>query len=114
MKPSAGIVTIARGGCIDTDALVNALQSGEITFAGLDVTEPEPLPTGHPLWSMPNVVITPHDSYKTTRAAVDNHRYWIDNVARVARGEALLGAVAAEFLKPAVEPAGSTPDITIK
>jgi phosphoglycerate dehydrogenase-like enzyme len=62
MKSSAGIVTIARGGCIDTDALVNALQSGEITFAGLDVTEPEPLPTGHPLWSMPNVVITPHSS----------------------------------------------------
>ena len=62
MKPSAGIVTIARGGCIDTDALVDALEGGEISFAGLDVTDPEPLPAGHPLWAMDNVVITPHSS----------------------------------------------------
>jgi phosphoglycerate dehydrogenase-like enzyme len=62
MKPSAGIVTIARGGCIDTDALVDALQGGEISFAGLDVTDPEPLPASHPLWAMDNVVVTPHSS----------------------------------------------------
>ena len=45
---------------MDTDALVNALRAGHIAGAGLDVTDPEPLPDGHPLWDMPNVVITPH------------------------------------------------------
>lgn len=69
MKPSAGIVTIARGGCIDTDALVVALQSGEISFAGLDVTDPEPLPAGHPLWAMDNAIITPHSSGDMSRSA---------------------------------------------
>jgi phosphoglycerate dehydrogenase-like enzyme len=115
MKPDAWLVNVSRGGVVDDAALFAALKDDAgIAGAVLDVFSTEPLPSESELWDLPNVVITPHDSYKTTRAAVDNHRYWIDNVARVARGEALLGAVAAEFLKPAVEPAGSTPDITIK
>ena len=73
MKPSAGIVTIARGGCIDTDALVDALKEGEISFAGLDVTDPEPLPAGHPLWAMNNVVITPHSSGESTFSVFHSH-----------------------------------------
>ena len=60
MKPSAVLVNIARGGLIDTDALVDALASGAIAGAGLDVTDPEPLPDGHPLWSEPRALITPH------------------------------------------------------
>ncbi|WP_290800981.1 D-isomer specific 2-hydroxyacid dehydrogenase family protein [Herbiconiux sp.] len=60
MKPSAHIVNIARGGLIDTTALVEALESGGIAGAGLDVTDPEPLADGHPLWSTPNTIITPH------------------------------------------------------
>lgn len=59
MKPGATLVNVARGGIIDTEALVDALNRGQIT-AGLDVTDPEPLPKGHPLWSAPNVIITPH------------------------------------------------------
>ncbi|RFA20807.1 D-isomer specific 2-hydroxyacid dehydrogenase family protein [Subtercola boreus] len=62
MKSTAYIVNIARGGLIDTDALVNALASGEIAGAGVDVTDPEPLPDGHPLWSSPNAIITPHSA----------------------------------------------------
>ena len=60
MEPHAWLVNVARGGVIDTDALVQALIDGVIGGAALDVTEPEPLPEGHPLWSIPNVVITPH------------------------------------------------------
>jgi phosphoglycerate dehydrogenase-like enzyme len=62
MRPSAVLVNIARGGLIDTDALVAALESGEIAGAGLDVTDPEPLPDGHPLWTAPNILITPHSA----------------------------------------------------
>ncbi|EYT62078.1 MULTISPECIES: D-isomer specific 2-hydroxyacid dehydrogenase family protein [Curtobacterium] len=62
MKPSARLVNIARGGLVDTDALVAALRAGEIAAAGLDVTDPEPLPDGHPLWSEPGAVITPHQA----------------------------------------------------
>lgn len=59
MKFGATLINVARGAVVDTDALIDALNEGRIT-AGLDVTNPEPLPQGHPLWSAPNVIITPH------------------------------------------------------
>ena len=59
MKPGATLVNVARGGIVDTEALIEALNRGHIT-AGLDVTDPEPLPKGHPLWEAENVIITPH------------------------------------------------------
>lgn len=62
MKRSAVLVNIARGDLIDTGALVAALEAGEIAGAGLDVTDPEPLPGGHPLWAAPNILITPHSA----------------------------------------------------
>jgi phosphoglycerate dehydrogenase-like enzyme len=62
MKKSAVLVNIGRGGLVVTDALVEALQTGTIAAAGVDVTEPEPLPDGHPLWAAPNVIITPHSA----------------------------------------------------
>ena len=62
MKASAILVNVGRGGLVDTDALVAALSSGSIAGAGLDVTDPEPLPDGHPLWSAPDVIITPHSA----------------------------------------------------
>ena len=60
MEDHAWIVNVARGRHIITDHLVEALQNGTIGGAGLDVTDPEPLPDGHPLWSLPNCIITPH------------------------------------------------------
>lgn len=60
LKPRARLVNVGRGAIVDTDALVAALQSGHVGGAGLDVTQPEPLPEGHPLWTTPNTVITPH------------------------------------------------------
>lgn len=60
MRDDAILVNIARGALIDTDALVAALQSGVIAGAGIDVTDPEPLPEGHPLWTCPNTIVTPH------------------------------------------------------
>jgi len=60
MKKGAVLVNIARGGIVDTDALADVLNEGLLAGAGLDVTDPEPLPDGHPLWSAPNVLITPH------------------------------------------------------
>ncbi len=60
MKKTAHLVNIARGPLVDTDALVAALRSGTIAGAALDVTDPEPLPQGHPLWTEPRCLITPH------------------------------------------------------
>lgn len=59
MKPGSLLVNVARGPVVDTKALLNALESGKIS-AALDVTDPEPLPENHPLWSAPNCLITPH------------------------------------------------------
>ena len=63
MKNNAMIINIARGGLIDVAALTEALQSGEIGFAGLDVFEVEPMPAEHPLYGLDNVVLTPHSAY---------------------------------------------------
>lgn len=60
MKPSAYLVNIARGAVVVTADLVSALNEGQIAGAGVDVTDPEPLPDGHPLWDARNVIITPH------------------------------------------------------
>lgn len=62
MKPNAILLNAGRGAAIDTDALVEALKSGKILGAGLDVTDPEPLPPDHPLWDCKNAFITPHIS----------------------------------------------------
>jgi phosphoglycerate dehydrogenase-like enzyme len=60
MKPTAYFINLARGGIVDEDALMRALEAGEIAGAALDVFQEEPLPAGHPLWSTKNVIITPH------------------------------------------------------
>lgn len=62
LKTSAYIVNIGRGGLIDTNALVSAITSQQIAGAALDVTDPEPLPDGHPLWDLDDVIITPHSA----------------------------------------------------
>lgn len=65
MHPDARLVNIARGGVVDTDALVGAIRANHIGGAALDVTDPEPLPPEHPLWTFENVLITPHNAGHT-------------------------------------------------
>lgn len=60
LRPHSWIINVARGALIDTDALLVALRAGTVGGAGLDVSDPEPLPDGHPLWRVPNAIITPH------------------------------------------------------
>ena len=62
MKSTAILLNVGRGNSIDTEALCDLLESGRLLGAGLDVTDPEPLPAGHRLWRMKNVIITPHVS----------------------------------------------------
>ncbi|HJT38292.1 MAG TPA: D-isomer specific 2-hydroxyacid dehydrogenase family protein [Actinomycetota bacterium] len=93
MKPEAWIVNVGRGPLVDTDALVDAVRARSIAGAGLDVTDPEPLPDGHPLWTMDNVIITSH-SANTARMAMPELAAMIrENVVRFARGEELIGLV---------------------
>lgn len=67
MRESAYLINVARGGCVETKALIACLQNAGIAGAALDVTEPEPLPTDSPLWAMDNVLITPHTAGETQR-----------------------------------------------
>jgi len=93
MKPGAYFINIGRGKSVVTADLVAALENGEIAGAGLDVTDPEPLPPDHPLWSLPNVLITPHDSAPSDRM---QQRLWVlvrENLRRYAAGEPLLNTV---------------------
>ncbi|MFC9440431.1 D-isomer specific 2-hydroxyacid dehydrogenase family protein [Nocardia sp. NPDC057030] len=93
LKPSSWVINVARGSLIDTDALVTALASGAIAGAGLDVTEPEPLPDGHPLWVLPNAIVTPHDSNppQLRLAAFADHAG--ANVERFVTGKDLLAPI---------------------
>jgi phosphoglycerate dehydrogenase-like enzyme len=93
MSPSAWLVNVARGGHVDHDALVAALRDGAIAGAALDVTDPEPLPDGSPLWSMPNVLITPHTANPWQTAQPLLARRITENLRRYAAGEPLLGLV---------------------
>ena len=91
MEPDAWLVNVARGGVVDTEALVEALRAGQIGGAALDVTDPEPLPAGHPLWDLPNCLITPHtaDTEEMTRPLLAGRI--AENVRRLAAGQELVG-----------------------
>ena len=71
MQSTAYLINVARGGCVDQDALINALDAQQIAGAGIDVTEPEPLPSDSRLWTFENVILTPHSGGET-RSYEDN------------------------------------------
>jgi D-3-phosphoglycerate dehydrogenase len=89
------LINTARGPLVDEAALVAALQSGSIAGAGLDVFEHEPLPSGHPLLRLPNVVLTPHISAGTKDALIAKMDACFANIGRVARGDPPLNPVTA-------------------
>jgi phosphoglycerate dehydrogenase-like enzyme len=93
MEEHAWIVNVARGRHIVTDDLVDALRSGSIGGAALDVTHPEPLPDGHPLWTLPNCIITPHVGNTPEMAKPLLAARVTENVRRFARGDTLIGLV---------------------
>ena len=89
MKPTAYLVNIGRGAIVVLDDLVAALEAKEIAGAALDVFEVEPLPAGHALWKMENVILTPHVAGYSPRISERHLAVLLDNVGRFARGEPL-------------------------
>jgi phosphoglycerate dehydrogenase-like enzyme len=96
MRDDAWLVNVARGSLVDTDALAAALAGGAIGGAALDVTDPEPLPDGHPLWREPRALITPH----VANPDATLRRYLAElvgeNIARFAAGEELRSRIDVE------------------
>ena len=93
MKRSAYLINVGRGVIVDLADLTAALAAGEIAGAGLDVFEAEPLPAGHPLWKMENVIITPHCAAASPRVPQRHLETLLDNVRRFAKGEPLRNIV---------------------
>ncbi|YCK80157.1 D-2-hydroxyacid dehydrogenase [Arthrobacter sp. D3-18] len=93
MKPTAHLINVGRGELVRTDSLVDALRSGSIAGAALDVVHPEPLPAEHPLWSMDNVILTPHMSGDTEDYLDDLGKLFVENLWRFSRGEPLQNVV---------------------
>ena len=87
MKETALFINIGRGESVVTADLTAALAEGRIGGAGLDVTEPEPLPEGHPLWSMPNVILTPHDASTSRGNTARADAIFLEELERWQRGE---------------------------
>ena len=93
MKAGAYFISIGRGKHTDTGELIAALESGKLAGAGLDVTDPEPLTEDHELWTLPNVIITPHIAYMTDRGIERNRLVVTENLRRYINGERLLNVV---------------------
>jgi phosphoglycerate dehydrogenase-like enzyme len=93
MKRGAYFIAVSRGGLYDLNGLVQALDSRHLSGAGVDVTDPEPLPKGHPLWKFENVIITPHISGRSDH---DQERMWgtaKENLRRFVAGQPLINVV---------------------
>ena len=93
MKPSAGLVVISRGALFDHDALAAALRAGTIAWAGIDATEPEPLPRESPLWEIESCLITPHSSGHSDQKERRVIEILRENARRLAAGEPLVNVV---------------------
>jgi phosphoglycerate dehydrogenase-like enzyme len=93
VKPGAFFINVGRGETVVTDALVDALATGKLAGAGLDVNDPEPLTPGHPLWAMPNVVLTPHMAAGSDQLERRLLMLAMENLRRYAAGERLVSVV---------------------
>jgi glyoxylate reductase len=93
MKPTAILVNTARGPIVDQDALADALREGRLAGAGLDVTDPEPLPPDHPLYDTPNLLIVPHIGSATTTARAAMADRAVDNLLAALDGKPMPYAV---------------------
>jgi phosphoglycerate dehydrogenase-like enzyme len=96
LKPSAYLVDVSRGGVVDHNALVEALQENRLAGAALDVFEEEPLPTDHPLWAMPNVFITPHVAGFSAHYLSRATALFVENLKRFLADEPLLNQIDLE------------------
>ena len=90
MKKTAGLINVARGALCDQEAVISALQRGQIRCAHLDVYATEPLPAASPLWQMPNVIMTPHSAGASAGNELRSVRIFLENLERWVRGEPLL------------------------
>ena len=87
MKPGACFINISRGGVVDTDALYEALESGQLSYAALDVTDPEPLPGEHKLLSLDNITITPHIASYTSETRDAMAMLTVENILAALQGK---------------------------
>ena len=92
MKPGAILINAARGRLVDTEALIQALRRGNL-YAAIDVTDPEPLPSGHPLWQAPNLLITPHVAGAVASWKARAYRFTREQLLRYVNGQPLLNRV---------------------
>ena len=93
MKEQAVFVNVGRGSTVDQGALVRALEERRIRGAALDVFEAEPLPPGHPLWRLDNVLLSPHTADRTATWREEAMQLFLDNLRRFQRGEGLRNLV---------------------
>jgi phosphoglycerate dehydrogenase-like enzyme len=101
-SPTTWLVNVARGRHVVTDDLVDALTRGTIGGAGLDVTDPEPLPDGHPLWDLPNCIITPHVASRTYESVVRQATAAVKNLILAMHGDKPLAQVNPEVAIPKI------------
>jgi phosphoglycerate dehydrogenase-like enzyme len=90
MRPEAYLFVLSRGGIVDQDALAELLAAGRLAGAGLDATEPEPLPAAHPLWDLPNVIISPHCSGASRQTSERAQQILRENIRRFLAGDPLM------------------------
>jgi len=93
MKPGAFLLNVARGGIVDEDALADALKSGHLRGAAFDVFAQEPLPAESPIWDLPNMLVTAHNSVGLVDYGAATFDRFVENFSRFARGEPLFGVV---------------------
>jgi phosphoglycerate dehydrogenase-like enzyme len=92
-KPGGHLINVARGTLVDQDAVLAALDRGELAMASLDVVDPEPLPPGHPLYTHPRVRLSPHVSWSSPDTGPRTIEMFVDNHRRYRAGEPLHGVV---------------------